>query len=801
MDKKVVELNKGWKFHYGECEGAWYKGFREEGFQMVIVPHDWAVQFPFSKEYSSGTGYLLGGISWYRLHFLIPNEYKGKHIQIVFDGVYNNSKVWVNSYYMGKHPNGYTSFFYDITDLVSSGEEENVISVKVSHTDIADSRWYTGSGITRKVWLVIEEPIHSVIDGTYCATEKIMDNYAHICIHHEIENSLPHNQKVDVTARLVDTQGKIVIETTTEIELQKESRKQIKLQEMIENPILWSVEHPYLYELQIYYTVGEVYLADTQPVGIRLPRFDSKNGFFLNGEQLTIKGVCLHHDAGCLGAAVTKEVWHRRLETLKECGCNAIRCSHNPHMPELYELCDEMGFLVMDEAFDEWENAKNKWSTGHNVYPPKHQGYFEDFPEWHERDLKAMVRRDRKHPSVIMWSIGNEIDYPNDPYCHESFLSMTGNNDANKPAAERIYDKNKPDAKRMIVIAKKLSNMVRQEDNSRPVTMALAFPELSMKLGIYDTLDVVGYNYKEQFYECDHMIYSNIPIFGSENGHNYEAWKAVTEHNYMSGQFLWTGIDFLGEAYGWPIHGSAAGILDMAGYKKHRFYRRKSYWLEESVLEVATRIMKEECDNQSVEWIPCNPSWNYREGEKVLVMCYSNLAEIRLYINDKEVGRQREYNYEGSYGFVVNYVSGILRADGYDLEGNFVKTVSLETTGPAAEMKIELWKEKETPTNHQYNNPSEQIGYLYQLEVSLFDENHKQVTSDDKTIRVDTEGAGCLAGIENGNLSDNTPYSIAERKTNAGRLIVYIKRADYGAIKAVLWMKDCAEKKVEIAME
>ena len=408
MNKTELLLNEGWKFHFGECEEAWYQGYDDRAFERVMLPHDWAVAYPFSKQYSSGTGYLTGGIGWYRLHFYLPEEYQGKAIRLVFDGVYKNSQVWVNSYYQGKHPYGYTGFSYDISGIAHFGEQENVVSVKVTHTDIADSRWYTGSGITRKVTLVVEEQVHPAEYGVTFVTEKLVADgkefpevQAAVSIHHEICNQTKEQKPCVVCTKLSDPQGTPVAEWKEQVQIPAGNTVSCSMHGTIRDPKCWSPEHPDLYGMETWYETTDEdgkkisYLADKQKVGIRVAEFDADRGFFLNGVPMKIKGVCVHHDAGCLGAAVTKEVWHRRFAKLKECGCNAIRCSHNPHMPELYELCDTMGFLVMDEAFDEWENAKNKWSTGHNVYPPKHQGYFEDFPEWHEKDLRAMVRRDK----------------------------------------------------------------------------------------------------------------------------------------------------------------------------------------------------------------------------------------------------------------------------------------------------------------------------------------------------------------------------------------------------------------------
>jgi beta-galactosidase/beta-glucuronidase len=271
----------------------------------------------------------------------------------------------------------------------------------------------------------------------------------------------------------------------------------------VDEPELWSPNAPVLYTLKCEHESGDTEIIH---FGIRTFAFDPDNGFFLNGVNMKLKGVCIHHDAGALGAAVHKNVWARRFAKLREAGVNAIRFSHNPPDPQVLDLCDAMGFLAIDEAFDEWEGCKNKWWQGHNVYPPKRFGYSDAFPMWHEADLTAMVKRDRNHPSIILWSIGNEIDYPNDPYAHPLFDSMTGNNDANKPEAERIYDPNRPNAERLVTVSGRLSAIVKRHDCTRPVTAALAFPELSNKTGFADTLEVVGYNYKEQLYEADHIM-------------------------------------------------------------------------------------------------------------------------------------------------------------------------------------------------------------------------------------------------------------------------------------------------------
>ena len=545
-------LLQDWKFICEDIPEAFNRGFDDTAWTDVVVPHDWSISFPFSKTHSSGTGYLPGGTGWYRTGFIVDDHTESA--RITFDGVYKNAQIWINGYYLGRRPNGYIGFTHNITPFFRK-DEPNIVSVKVTHTDIADSRWFTGSGIYRKVRVL-------TYYGPYIPEESLVFIY--------------DGENIHVKARIQGELTAPVIVSLGTHEWLVEAQNEIDFTTKIDKPELWSVDEPNLYTLTLK-SAGEQ-LCEPLKVGLRIFNFDADTGFYLNGKPLKMKGVCVHHDAGCLGAAVWKDVWQRRLEKLKDAGCNAIRTAHNPHMPELYDLCDEMGFLMMDEAFDEWEGCKNKWTTGHNVYPPVHQGYYEDFPEWHERDLADMVIRDRNHPSVIMWSVGNEIDYPNDPYAHPIFDIMAGNNDANKPVQERIYNPDKPNMERLSVIAKRLAEIVREHDTTRPVLTAAAFPELSSQIGFFDPFDIIGYNYKEHLYEQDHKRFPKLPILGSENGHGEEQWAAVRDNDYISGQFLWTGIDYLGEARGWPYRGSQAGFLDTAGNEKPRFFERKAMW-------------------------------------------------------------------------------------------------------------------------------------------------------------------------------------------------------------------------------
>lgn len=421
--RTTYSLTKHWKFTQETLPStAYFKDYDDSNWESVTIPHDWSVHAPFSKEYSSGTGYLRGGAGFYRCHFQMDAKELENTFILNFDGVYKNAKVWINSNYLGKHPNGYTSFSYDVSNFMTAGE--NIISLSCEHHDLADSRWFTGNGIYRDVTLTILNKAY--IKDVFIYTKEASKNMATLGIDYDIPEGYTYSAKV----------------YKDNLEIPSSYYNGVLT---IENPLLWDCDTPHLYQLHSSLSIDDM-IVDSMITnfGIRTFHFDPNTGFTLNEISMKLKGLCMHHDAGVLGSAVPIEVWRRRFEKYKACGCNAIRCSHNPPASNFLDLCDEMGFLVMNEAFDEWEGCKNKWWQGHNVYPPKHYGYAEDFPEYHEKDLKSIIIRDRNHPSIILWSIGNEIDYPNDPYVHPFFETMTGNNDANKPAEERVYNPHKP---------------------------------------------------------------------------------------------------------------------------------------------------------------------------------------------------------------------------------------------------------------------------------------------------------------------------------------------------------------------
>ena len=728
-----ILLNDDWRFYLGDDPRADFMGYNDSAWRTVTLPHDWAVEHPFDTCNASGTGYLPGGTAWYRKHFTLPDDVNSKRVRITFDGVYKHARVWINSNYLGTRAYGYSTFAFDITEFVRPGE--NVVCVRVEHNEVADSRWFTGSGIYRDVHIEISDMVSFSDDGIFAYTESADEENACVAVKYETLGG--DGARFTLTA----PDGTIA----ASVEGNGESG-QVRL--CVSKPALWSPDSPALYTLK-----GEVVKSGSVTdehqvrIGIRTIRFDGDTGFYLNGKSMKLKGVCVHHDAGALGAAVPNAIWERRIRMFKAAGANALRTAHNPPDPHLLELCDEMGLMVMDEAFDEWEGCKNKWWQGHNVYPPKRFGYGEDFPQWYKIDLEGMVKRDRNHPSIILWSIGNEIDYPNDPYVTPLFKEVLGNNDANKPAAERMYDVRKPDAGRLAVLARKLTAIVHDVDTTRPVTSALSFPELSTRTGYADALDVSGYNYREHFYAEDHKRFPGRVIYGSENSHDVEAWKAVRDNDYICGQFLWTGIDFLGECAGWPIRIASPGMLDLCGYEKPLYCLRRAMWTDEPYVRIA--VGGEKPWEQRL-------MWNGNAGDKLTVTAYTNQDEVELFLNGKSLGKKQAVDYTATWQ--VEYEAGELSVKAGETVDKLI------TPGKAAKLELKLYKPE-----------LDTIGSdIAQVEVLLCDDKGIAVSADEK-VRYQILGDGEILGIENGRPDDLTPYSERSRETFRGKAIVYLR--------------------------
>ena len=665
-------INVEWYFNLGDIKYGGAEFFDHSEWRKLELPHDWSVESVASPSLASCTGYLPGGIGWYRKDLDIPKNKEGNKVYVYFEGVYNNSEVFINGKWIGKRPNGYVSFMYDLTPYLNFGGR-NVLAVRVDHSQDADSRWYTGSGIYRDVYLVYANPVHIGLWGvSYSA--KVNQKNAVLSVQAEVENTDKMPVTVKVLHEVFDRDGKKVGAGSRDYSLKADEMVKKELTISVAQPKLWSLENPYLYTIKTTLSKGGKVIDRTETqAGIRSLTFDPNKGFALNGKLMKVKGVCIHHDAGCLGVAVPKEVWRRRLLQLKEIGCNAVRMSHNPQATCVYELCDELGILIKDEAFDEWEYAKKKWITGWNKGKPGFQGSASYFREWSKKDLADMIRRDRNHPSIIMWSIGNEVDYPNDPYSHPVL-------DQAEIGQQHVrgYRKEQPRAERLGDIAKELVEEAKKHDLSRPVTAALAGAVMSNETDYPAALDVVGYNYTENRYQIDHEKYPNRILYGSETRHDLNAWKAVRDNDFIFGQFIWTGFDYLGEAGPWPSRGFTTGMIDLAGNIKPNGYFRRALWLESPTVYVGTHKIESAKKKPSAN---ASAVWNYEPGDIIRVVAYTNCEEAELLLNGKKVGERKPYDDSTAIIYWdIPYTPGTLEVVAYN-QGNMVAKDKIQSSG------------------------------------------------------------------------------------------------------------------------
>jgi beta-galactosidase/beta-glucuronidase len=774
--RQQVLFNDDWKFHLGDAPGSERPTADDHAWRAVTLPHDWSIEGPFSEQWASATGYLPGGVGWYRKAFALPAGYRGKKVFVYFDGVYKNSEVWLNGHFLGKRPSGFASFQYELTPYLAA-KGLNVLAVKADHSEVADSRWYTGSGIYRNVYLLATAPVHVQQWGVAFTTPQVSKSTATGKVVVSLTNASPTAAAVTVTSTLLDTRGQAVASAKQLVTVKPRANGTASLTLPIKNPALWSADQPNLYRLRVRLAVqGQPADEVTEEVGVRSLRFDADKGFFLNEQPTKLRGVCIHDDAGALGVAVPPEVWERRLRALKAVGCNSLRMSHNPHADYLYRLCDRLGFLVMDEAFDEWERGKNKWVAGWNVGTPSQHGAHEHFKEWGERDLRDMVLRNRNRPSIIMWSIGNEIDYPNDPYTHE--VLNTGRN-------PQIYGKGylptHPPASEMGPLAKRLVTVAKQADSSRPITAALAGVVMSNFTDYPDALDLVGYNYQEFRYPEDHRQYPRRIIYGSENGMAPSAWAAVDSNAYVSAQYLWTGIDYLGEAGKWPQRSNGAGLLDMAGFPKPEYYFRQSLWTSAPLLYLAVA-------EAPAAGAPPRGSatWNWPAASPLRVTAYTTNEATELFLNGQPLGRKagRLPTWD------VPYAAGELRATGYR-HGQPVSETVLRTAGaPAA---LQLKADRATLTAKAQG--------LAQIDVQVVDQAGNPVPDAATEVSTTLTGPARLLGIESGDLASHETYAAPRHRTYQGRLLLYVQATGPGTIRVALAAPGLASQVVELRAE
>jgi beta-galactosidase len=751
--RQYVDFDFGWRFKLGDEPTAIHREFDDGKWQTVQLPHDWSIEGPFGPEFASGTGYAPGGVGWYRKRFTLGPESKGRQVAVEFDGVYQNSQVWINGQLIGGRPYGYSSFELDLTPHLDFAGE-NVLAVRVDHAKVADSRWYTGSGIYRHVRLRITDKLAVAPWGTFVTTPEVTTERATVAVETEIENQ--HNAAHEVTVRLTvrDAKGEQVAVHSGSVTVGADSSAKPQAELVVEEPALWSVDAPALYTLRTELVdANKVIDSTTTKFGIRTIRFDPDKGFFLNGENLKLKGVCLHHDAGCLGAAVPVKVLERRLRLMKEIGANAIRTSHNPPAPELLDLCDSMGFLVQDEAFDEFTPPKNKWIKGRNVGRPARFGYGEIFEEWAEGDIQDMVRRDRNHPSVIMWSIGNEIDYPNDPFTH--------------PVLGNDFRPTHPRAEEMVPHGERLVRAVKELDTTRPVTAALAKAEMTNAVGFPELLDVVGYNYQEGRYGDDHKNYPKRVIYGSENDDNYGAWQAVANNDFIAGQFLWTGFDYLGEAPEWPARVFPGGIADLAGFKKPDAWWRQALWSDEPMVYIAAIQRPEGEDRRrgGRRRFELGEHWNWSEDAPVRVLCATNCEEVDLLLNGKLVRTlTKDDERQGWRTAEIDFEPSTLEAVGR-AGGKEVARFALATAGLAKRIVLEADVTELAADGHDAAH----------VVFTIVDEHGVRVPDAEHEVTFMVEGPVRLLGMDNARTDGAVDYQDNKCAAYRGRGLAIVQ--------------------------
>lgn len=791
----VEDFNKDWKFSLENKPNANEPSFNDKDWRVLNVPHDWSIEFGYQKEgeTASSTGFVPGGIGWYRKTFTLNSSDKEKQISVFFNGVYNNSDVWINGHFLGNRPNGYSSFSYNLTNYLKSDGSENVIAVKVNRTAYVDSRWYTGSGIYRKVELIKKSKFHIEQWGAQITTPIITKEKASVHIKVKLNNV--STSGLSLKYSILDDKGnkvatkEIVVAATNAIDLE------------VKNPKLWSTDTPTLYKVEVQLLQnGKIIDNTVESFGIRSFNFDANTGFSLNGKNLKIKGVNLHHDGGAVGSAVPKGIWEFRVAQLKSIGVNAIRFSHNPHSVELLDICDQQGILVMDEAFDEWHVPKDKSKVylGDNAASKEaSKAYPEHFNEWAERDLKDLILRDFNHPSVFMWSIGNEIEWTF-PHYSKTFDDVNGKSGAqgyehvpiyDKDLIKKAFDKNITDDP-LAKTAKKLVAWVKEMDTTRPVTCGSVLPSIGMVSGYGTAVDVFGYNYRASDYDVAHKAYPELKILGSENWGDYKEWKSVSERDFVPGIFVWTGFAYLGEAGPWPRKGLNISFFDFAGFKTARGHFFECLWVKKPKVYVVTTPQTESEFSftekegwkfkmqlspppvwnmlRKWEWYKTYPKWKYDDNEAIVVQTYTNCEEAELFLNGKSLGKQKLADYtetDNIIKWLVPYTKGELKVIGYNKGKKATEYVLNTTDATLSKIKVETTKKSLNADGYD----------VAVVTIKLLDKNGNLIVDKDQEVVFDLSGPVTNLGVDNGWEMSVQPHKTNSVKTHLGQAALIIQ--------------------------
>ena len=778
--REKINFDKGWRFILADSAQMSLAMYDDSAWRMLNVPHDWAIEGDFSASAPSGNsgGALPGGVGWYRKNFEVAAADKGKLFYIDFDGVYMNAKVWINGQLLGQRPYGYSSFRFDLTPHLKFGAR-NVVAVRVDNSDQPNSRWYSGCGIYRHVWLVKTEKIHVAHWGTHVVAEG---NKVSVSV--SIDNNTTSQQTVVVRNKIISPAGVQVASASKKLSLNPSAKSISSLSQLkVSRPQIWSCETPYIYKVVT--TIeqnGKVVDTYETPTGFRTFKFDAEKGFSLNGKSMKINGVCQHHDLGCLGAAVNEDALYRQLRILKEMGTNAVRCSHNPPAPELLAMCDTMGLIVMDESFDMWRRRKTK------------NDYARFFDQWAERDLTDLVLRDRNHPSILMWSIGNEVleqwssADADTLSAEQANLILNAGHDASTLSHGTEMSVNS-------LLCKNLCEIIRRLDNTRPITAGCNEPDPKNHLFKSGALDIIGFNYHHQWVKDVPKNFPGKPFIFSEsvsalqtrgfymmpsdsvykapiewwlpyqdpsfqcsaydNMHaswsstHEETWDVVKHNDFVGGQFIWTGFDYIGEPtpYGFPARSSYFGIVDLAGFPKDSYYMYQSEWTDKQVLHLF-------------------PHWNWLEGQDIDLWCYYNNAdEVELFINGRSQGvKAKKDDHEYHLMWRVKFEPGEVKAVARK-NGKVVAEKTIRTSGAPAQLRM-------TSDRIRFgNNPNgDNLAFIT---VEVIDKDGNLCPRADDQVFFEVEG-GRIVGVDNGNPISMERFKDTKRKAFNGKCLVVV---------------------------
>ncbi|MHC4200479.1 MAG: glycoside hydrolase family 2 TIM barrel-domain containing protein [Planctomycetota bacterium] len=756
-----------WRFVLGDVPAARARDFDDSAWRLLDLPHDWSIEATPDRGNPAGAGggFYPGGVGWYRRSLDVPKDLGARRVLVEFDGAYMNSEVWCNGAFVGRRPYGYSSFCYDLTPYIDP-EGGNVLAVRIDNWRQRNSRWYSGSGIYRHVYLTIVAPVRIGHWGTYVTTPDVSRERATVRVATTIVNDTPTGARVTLNSDLLDPDRNEIASVESQTTVPASGSIELDQSVSLSSPRLWSPEAPSLYALRSRVVAdGRVVDEYATPFGIRSLRFDADEGFFLNGRSLKMKGVCEHHDAGCVGAAVPDGVLRRRLGILKDMGCNAIRTSHNPPSPTFLDMCDELGFMVIDEAFDEWRDGKTPF------------GYQLHWDDWWERDLTDMIRRDRNHPSVVLWSVGNEIK------------EVRSGNPAGLP------------------VMKTLVETAHRVDPTRPVTCGCCGIRKTNAAGYGPLMDVVGYNggggscfcYDEDHEACPDrkIVATEVPhtlqtrgvyrtrtwyrdlarnpnferidvphltdeeVFTDFDEHyqsSYDnalvrisardSWRLTRDKPFMIGEFRWTGFDYIGECYGWPARSWNFGVIDLCGFPKDTYYFYKSQWTDAPMLHVFPH------------W-----TWPGREGVTIPVWCYTNCDGVELSLNGRSLGRQ-DVGDRMHLSFDVEYEPGVIEATGYR-GGEVACTARIETAGAPAALAIEVDRASMRADGRD----------VAHVTVRVVDAKGVLVPDAAREVAFDLRGQGRLIGVDNGDPLDLGDVKASRRRTFGGMCLAIVQAA------------------------